>query len=69
MPGCKLEVWDHGSGLEVGHRSSITIIMIAIMMIMAIIVIIININIKYKDAIDEERKGFNQGDYKNMRDL
>jgi len=37
MPGCKLEVWDHGSGLE--------------------------------DAIDEERKGFNQGDYKNMRDL
>merc|ERR1712212_1072307 len=69
MPGCKLEVWDHGSGLEGGHRSSITIIMIAIMMIMAIIVIIININIKYKDAIDEERKGFNQGDYKNMRDL
>merc|ERR1711941_137503 len=34
---CKLEVWDHGSGLE--------------------------------DAIDEERKGFNQGDYKNMKDL
>merc|ERR1712032_1801103 len=29
MPGCKLEVWDHGSGLE--------------------------------DALDEERKGFNQG--------
>merc|ERR1712130_87493 len=37
MPGCKLEVWDHGSGLE--------------------------------DAIKEERKGFNQGDYKNMKDL
>merc|ERR1712014_439116 len=37
MPGCKLEVWDHGSGLE--------------------------------DVIDEERKGFNQGDYKNMKDL
>merc|ERR1719507_1225077 len=36
MPGCKLEVWDHGSGLE--------------------------------DALDEERKGFNQGDYKNMED-
>merc|ERR1711971_1053414 len=37
MPGCKLEVWDHGSGLE--------------------------------GAIKEERKGFNQGDYKNMRDM
>merc|ERR1712018_447315 len=37
MPGCKLEVWDHGSGLE--------------------------------DAVKEERKGFNQGDYKNMKDL
>jgi hypothetical protein len=37
MPGCKLEVWDHGSGLE--------------------------------DAIKEEKKGFNQGDYKNMKDM
>merc|ERR1711990_1262370 len=37
MPGCKLEVWDHGSGLE--------------------------------DALKEERKGFNDGDYKNMKDL
>jgi len=37
MPGCRLEVWDHGSGLA--------------------------------DAIAEERKGFNQGDYKNMKDM
>jgi len=37
MPGCRLEVWDHGSGLT--------------------------------DAIAEERKGFNQGDYKNMKDM
>jgi len=37
MPGCRLEVWDKGSGLA--------------------------------DAIAEERKGFNQGDDKNMKDM
>jgi len=37
MPGCRLEVWDKGSGLA--------------------------------DAIAEERKGFNEGDYKNMKDM
>jgi len=36
LPGCKLEVWDHGSGLA--------------------------------DAIKEENKGFNQGDYKDQKD-
>merc|ERR1712080_418285 len=36
MPGCKLEVWDHGSGLE--------------------------------DAVKEERKSFNDGDYKDQED-
>ena len=41
--------------------------MINITMIM---MFIINITINgLKDALDEERKGFNQGDYKNMKDL
>ena len=39
------------------------------MMIM-VMLMIINITINgLKDALDEERKGFNQGDYKNMQDL
>ena len=77
MPGCKLEVWDHGSGLEV------TIILTSLstisnnhdnhhIMIMIIMVMMIIIKITFngvKDAIKEERKGFNQGDYKNMKDL
>ena len=39
-------------------------------MFIMIMRIIINITINgLKDALKEERKGFNQGDYKNMKDL
>ena len=91
MPGCKLEVWDHGSGLEVILHHSLwsefsiifyhhpsfsffdlcfslfSIFAVFFVLIFPSFSIIIILNVK--DAIDEERKGFNQGDYKNMKDL
>ena len=71
MPGCKLEVWDHGSGLEV----SIVMTIDNLDHLDQNNLDRDNLDDDYhnnngtKDALKEEKKGFNDGDYKNMKDL